>query len=533
MRKIYFYLLALFILSFVITLPFFKSGYFPTHDGEWAVVRLGAMHRAVLDREIPARWSGNQNFGYGYPLFEFTYPFPYYFGEAFNLAKLGLVNSVKIVFVLSVFFSGIGMFVFLRNIFSEEGALLGSVFYLFAPYRMVNLYVRGSIGESLSLAIFPFLFLVLYKLFRTKKNKYIAFFSLLFGVLLLTHNVTSLVFTPFLLGFCVLLFLEEKQKRLIFKKLFAGFLLGGLLSSFFLIPALLEKKHIALSQIPISDISKHFVSLQDLITSPWRFGAYGTPDSFSPQLGVIHILVFIAGIIILLKQKNRFLRNLGIYVLTSILILLFLMQKVSMSFWKDVPLFSNVDFPWRLLAPSIFLLSIPVASLGNKRLIWIPLLILVIIFNFKFANPQKFIPAINSYYFTNQATTTSNDELMPIWVKIKPTKMYDAKVQNLTGNEKINLKSVSETKVDFETYLSDKRKIQINTIFFPGWTVFVDGKPIKISYDNPKGVITFELDKGPHNVTARFLETNVRLFSDIISLVSFLLVLSLFKLKFK
>ncbi len=166
MKKLFIFLILIF--SLLVTLPFFKSGYFPTHDGEWAVVRLGAMHRAVLSREIPVRWAGYQNFGYGYPLFEFTYPFPYYLGETFHLAKIGLVNSVKIVFILSVFVSAIGMFIFLKEFFPLEGALLGSTFYLFAPYRMVNLYVRGSIGESLALAIFPFLFLIVYKLFKTK-----------------------------------------------------------------------------------------------------------------------------------------------------------------------------------------------------------------------------------------------------------------------------------------------------------------------------------------------------------------------------
>ena len=531
MKKFFIFLIVIF--SLLVTLSFFKPGYFPSHDGEWAVVRLGAMHRAVLDKEIPVRWSGYQNFGYGYPLFEFTYPFPYYLGEVFHLAKIGFVNSIKIVFILSVFVSGIGMFLFLREIFTTEGALLGSTFYLFAPYRLVNLYVRGSIGESLSLAIFPFLFLIVYKLFKTKENKYVSLFSLLFAILLLTHNVTSLVFTPFLIGYCLLLYIQEKEKKTVSRKLFLGFILGGLISSFFVIPALTEKKYIALSQIRISDISKHFVSLQSLITSPWRFGAYGTADSFSPQLGIVHILSFVLGTLFLLREKNKLLKNFGIYILISVLILIFLMQKISLPFWQHVPLFSDIDFPWRLLTPLIFFFSIPVAALGTKKIIWPVLLILAIIFNFKYAAPKNYIPAIDSYYFTNQATTTSNDELMPIWVMEKPTKMYDSKVVNLTGDEKINLKSVTETKVDFQTYLNKKETIQVNTIYFPGWTVFSDGKPVKISYNNPKGVITFELSKGSHQVSARFLETNVRLFTDIASLASFLFALLLFKIRFK
>lgn len=530
MKKIHFYLLALLILSFIITLPFFRSGFFPTHDGEWAVVRLGAMHRGLIEHQIPVRWAGNQNFGFGYPLFEFTYPFPYYFAEIFNIAKLGLVDSIKIVFILSVFVSGIGMFMFLSELFTVEGALLGSAFYSLAPYRMVNLYVRGSIGESLSLAIFPLLFLVLFKLFKTKNDKYVSLLSILFAILLLTHNVTSLIFTPFLLGFCLLLYLNEKQKMKLVKKLLLGLIMGVLVSSFFLIPALSEKKYIALSEMRISDISKHFVPLQNLISSPWNYGAYGTLDIFSPQLGIVHILAFLLGVFLLLKQKDKLLKGLGIFILISIGISIVLMQKISMPFWQNVPLFSDVDFPWRLLTPSIFLLSIPVAALGGKRII-VGILLLAVLFNLKYASPKNYIPAIDSYYFTNQATTTSSDELMPVWVKRKPIKMYDSKVQNLTGEEKINLTGSTGTKTDFSTFLIDERMIQINTVYFPGWNVYVDGKPVKVSYRNPKGVMIFPLSKGNHQVSARFEETNLRLLADMLSLASILFVLLMFKIK--
>jgi len=76
-KKVYIYIFILIALSLLVIGPFFKPGFFETHDGGWAVVRLGAMHRAFADLHLPARWAGELNFGYGYPLFEFTYPLPY------------------------------------------------------------------------------------------------------------------------------------------------------------------------------------------------------------------------------------------------------------------------------------------------------------------------------------------------------------------------------------------------------------------------------------------------------------------------
>ena len=47
MKKIvpYFSLLPVIILSLWIVRPFFRPGFFETHDGEWAIVRLAEMVR--------------------------------------------------------------------------------------------------------------------------------------------------------------------------------------------------------------------------------------------------------------------------------------------------------------------------------------------------------------------------------------------------------------------------------------------------------------------------------------------------------
>src|SRR3990167_7163437 len=91
-KKAYFYIiLFLLIISLPVILPFFHQGYFPTHDGEWAVVRMAEMFREIRDHQFPARYSGYLNFGYGYPLFNFAYPFPYYLGTGLHLLGFGFV----------------------------------------------------------------------------------------------------------------------------------------------------------------------------------------------------------------------------------------------------------------------------------------------------------------------------------------------------------------------------------------------------------------------------------------------------------
>ena len=69
MKKSLLYYLGILVLAIVICfpliLPYFKAGFFPTHDGEWAVVRLSDMYREIKNLQFTARYSGYLNFEYG------------------------------------------------------------------------------------------------------------------------------------------------------------------------------------------------------------------------------------------------------------------------------------------------------------------------------------------------------------------------------------------------------------------------------------------------------------------------------------
>lgn len=526
MKKI---LLLFFVLlvSVPLIVPFLKSGYFPTHDGEWAVVRQGAMHRAFIDRHFPVRWAGNLNFGFGYPLFLFTYPLPYYVGEIFTLVKFGLIASVKIVFILSILLSGISMFLLGRILFGTIGGVISSVFYLYVPFRLVDLFVRGSIGESLSLALFPLILWSVVRVAQSKNPRHIGIFAVLFAALLLTHNVMALLFSPFVIAFATLLVSNSPQKERfsISKCLFVGFVFGFLLSSFFVIPALIERKHIILSQVSLADVQKHFVSPWQLIIPSWGYGSFGGSDNFSPQLGIVHIAAFLAAILLLFlrRKKKDMVFTICLFAVASFLICLVLLFPIALPFWKNAPLFTNVDFPWRTLGPAIFFMSLATGFLGTSRLfgfLGIALAVVSIIINLPYARPRSYIHYPNEYYLTNEATTTSADELMPMWVKEKPRGRFLTKAEVISGKAVIRNLSYNSVRTSFVATVEEETAVAINTVYFPGWSVVVDEKEVPIDYGNKKGLITFRLPKGTHNITASFSETPLRLASDMISLVS-------------
>src|SRR3989344_6973292 len=85
------------ILTFVAVKPMFIKGYFPMHD-DTQPARIFALAQELKQGIFPVRLVGFLGYGYGYPLFNYYAPLPYYLGALFYLGGLDLISSVKLVF---------------------------------------------------------------------------------------------------------------------------------------------------------------------------------------------------------------------------------------------------------------------------------------------------------------------------------------------------------------------------------------------------------------------------------------------------
>ena len=78
-----------------------RPGFFSMYD-DMQVIRLQQMDKCVKDGQIPCRWAPDLGYGYGYPLYQYYAPLPYYVMETFHLLGFSLINSVKIGFILTI-----------------------------------------------------------------------------------------------------------------------------------------------------------------------------------------------------------------------------------------------------------------------------------------------------------------------------------------------------------------------------------------------------------------------------------------------
>lgn len=514
--------IILFIVALLYTKPFFHEGFFPTHDGEWAVIRAAEMQREIKDIQIPPRWADYLNHGFGYPLFQFTYPLPFYLTTGLRVLHFSLVDAVKTVFIGSVFLSALFMYLLGRELAGNYAGLLTAIFYVIAPFRLVDLYVRGSIGESLSLALFPALCFVGMKYVLKPNIPRMIITSIVLSMLILSHNIMSLVFFPLWLIFLYVTVISyfEDVRLYTWKYFLPLILLGFGLAAYFFVPAILEKKYLVLSTMKLAPLKDNFITIPQYLISPW---SYGIKPSF--QLGWAHIMIALVGLgsIIFGKsiEKRKF-QPLAIFVYSGIAILVFLAHPFSAEFWNTPPL-KWFDFPWRLLTPLAFFISLSAVMMTlhkSTKILAAVLAVLTVLLSLRFAQPLQFTSKPESYYATNDATTTSMDELMPVWVKNKPTDRYKQKAEIEVGSGTILGLNHTTDGVDFKVISGTPSKIKINTVYFPGWQFRLNGKEQPLTYDNGDGLIRFDVPTGNFLVSGHYGKTTVRKVADFTTVAS-------------
>src|SRR3972149_7699643 len=168
-KKEYFILVLILVLSTIAVWPFFRRGFFESHDGEWMVIRFSAFHQTFAGGQFPVRSVDRLNNNYGYPVLNFLYPLPFYLAEIPKLLGFGFVDSIKIIFVASTFASAFAMYWALIQIFTKWAAFAGAIVYIFTPYRFVDLYVRGSLGEIVAFIFPPLILGAIFKIAKGQK----------------------------------------------------------------------------------------------------------------------------------------------------------------------------------------------------------------------------------------------------------------------------------------------------------------------------------------------------------------------------
>ncbi|MBI2334321.1 glycosyltransferase family 39 protein [Candidatus Daviesbacteria bacterium] len=532
MKKTFFVLASITILSL---LPFFNSQFFYTQDHIF-IARLQQMSTALSDGHFPVRWAPDLRFGE--PLFNFYAPLPYYLGAMIKLFGFNYIWVAKILFILSSFLSAITMYIFCRQLFSGRAAFLAAALYVWAPYRAVDLYVRGALSEAFAFIFFPLIFYTALLLSQKVSWPRLSFLSLSLAGLFLTHNVTTLIFLPFFTAWLGYLIWQRANLKLIFPFLGAIILSAGL-ASFFLLPAIFEREFIQTKYLLVGyfDFRAHFVAFYQFFSPVWGYGAslWGPIDDMSFQVGLVNwlILILSLGLGFILRQNKKLLIFPG-FLFFLFFLSIFLQHNKSAFVWEAIPLMAFIQFPWRFLAISIFIVSILGGVLAEhlkNKLFYAALFILTIGLNIQFFQPRNFVEDSFFDKFLNADSMHRGMDLtkdyFPIWVKFDRVEYFPTPRANSGEIEVSSFEKKTGRAVGEITVLSES-EIEVPITYFPGWEVKAGGERINLSEPSLQGLITFKLPPGEYQIDLALKNTPVRMVGNVISLISFLLVLGFY-----
>lgn len=515
--------IPLFLLLILISVTFssmLRSGYFPMHDDQ-QVVRLLEIDKCVKDKVFPCRWSPDLGYGYGYPQFNYYGPFPYYVMEVFHLIGFNFLDSTKIGFIIPIILGAIGMFLLVKSMWGGWGGFLSGLIYSFAPYHAVDIYVRGAMSEFWALSLLPFVF------WAILNNKTLVL-AISISTLIMSHNITTFLFSPALIIWMI-----------INKKGLKGVILGGLLSSFFLLPVIFEKNlvHVETLTQGYFNYLAHFASIKQLLFSNyWGYGTseLGPYDNISMSVGILVWTLPLLAIFLAHIKNNKDLKTISLFTFLAFCYL-FLTHQKSSFVWNNLPFLEFVQFPWRLIGISVFLFSIVVGSLANltsKKNIPIIIIIisgLTLLFNTSYFKPSSWLNINDQEKFSgkswNYQITSSIFDYLPISASHPPTVEAPEKLIFVEGkgDSKLIYKKTNSSK--WSLVLEEESKIQLPIMYFPKWEVYVNGNKTTFSYDNEIGLMEINLPSGEYEIYAVLKNTPSRIIGNSLSTIGLLMLI--------
>ena len=303
-----------------------------------------------------------------------------------------------------------------------------------------------------------------------------------------------------------------------------------MLSAFFWVPAFLEGKYTLRDIVTGSEEYSHrFTNLKSLLYGDWNYGITG---QFSTQIGLVGLTVLVIGLFFLFKRHSAQRKSLifwyGVFVVS-----IFLMLPISKPIYEIFTILQKFQFPWRFLSVTVFSVSVISAitfsyfSKKNQKIIVSIFLVTLLIVSLPYMKAKGYLEKDDVFYSATYNGTTDTGESAPIWSVRFMEKRPKRVAEFIDGYGQISPKIRKTTIHTYEIQSKTNSKILENTLYFPGWNVYVDGKkvPIEFQDQNHRGLITFPLTSGNHKIDIIFQDTKVRLVSNLISSVYFLLLM--------
>lgn len=368
----------------LVSLPIFTD-YLQGVDIAVSLLRIEGLSRGILEGQIPVRIHpfALADHGYASGLF-----YPDLFLTMAALMRIwgySVMQSYKFLLLcINILTVLISYYSFKRIFHNCRIGLVGCFFYSTSIYRMINIYPRGALGESIAMIFLPLLAFGLYSIIMREDNQDQGayHFQWIAPTIALTGIIESHILSCAMTGIFIVLVCITQCRRVVVKKVFIQLsltvIMTLLLNAWFIIPFVdsLSGDYVFQHMSEMTQNKGYY--LQQL------FSLYPIGDAFlyrNETIGLGIIIGLFVSIYIMLKSKSHYhdkYMRLGRFSIVFGCIALFMttnlfpydiLYQMGGVFKRFV---SSIQFPWRFSAIAILFITIAICtsimySYGNQE----------------------------------------------------------------------------------------------------------------------------------------------------------------------
>jgi hypothetical protein len=514
--------------AFLVIVPFFFWGNPSGHDFEfhmfsWMEV-VGQWKQGIL---YP-RWAAFSHWGYGEARFLFYPPFSWNLGALLGtILPWQMVSGAYIWTALSA--AGCSMFLLARRWLPRADAIFAAVLYAANPYHLVIVYWRSALAELLASCLLPLLVVYVLAL-ADGRRRVIVPLSLVIAAAWLTNGPSAVMVNYSVALLALVIAVMRRQPRVL---VMAGIavVLGGLLPSFYLLPAAFEQHWVNLSQVFAPGVRPQDNFLFTVLTD----ADHNRFNWLVSTMGVAEIIT-LAGAIALTRKLRSSQRALWWMLVAWTGLATLLMLPFTLVLWEHLPKLRFVQLPWRWLLCLNVAFAVFVTSAFRRwwtRAAIYCAMLLVIGMLWNRVQPPWWDTAgdIDEMHdaILDGSGYEGTDEYVPAGVD-----PYDV---NKDAPQVLLQGAGTNARVEVSEWLAQKKAFKVATdaplaarlrLFnYPAWKVKVDGAPAQPDTVESTGEILVPLDSGTHVVTASFTRTWDRVVGVLVSALAVLLLVAI------
>jgi hypothetical protein len=565
---------TLLLLALLAAAPLWGPGLLNTRGGGDSPFNLLRVHQMAVNLRagvFPVRWMPDAAYGLGYPFFSYYAALPYYLAAGCTLIGLDILSAIKLTQTLFFAAAALSMYGWARRtLHSQAGAWLAAAAYTLAPYHLVNVYVRGdSLSEFAAFAFYPLILWGLDLLAERPSLRAAIVPALAYAGLIVTHNLSAFVFSPFILLYVAILVWRTREQRRWLTAASAAVALafGALLTVWYWLPTLAETGEVQLTAQTSGYFAydRHFRGT-DLVQSRFIFDYYTInpehPTAFA-AMGSVQAALALAGVIVAIstlcfrwraRRDENSSHHLGldiwnfIFPLIGLLVTTWLITPLSRPVWDHLSPLQMIQFPWRILSvQAVFagvlmgMVTVPIAH--RAQWAWIAAAALAIIMalsslaglrpEFLSISAEEVTTHRLQLYelFTGNIGSTIRYEYLPRDVVPRPytgPALIDPSAPPspipLSG-ELITAAETSHkpTRRTWTVTAGDSGvELALPLYYWPGWRATVDGTPVPVWPTPDSGYLTLPIPVGEHAVDVWLGRTPIRLVAELVSLATML-----------